>query len=294
MRHSPSIVTTTPASPAAGVASHNSSPSPLANIGPASIIGHSPSVTSLQSRASPSPLMQSNASRSSSPAMQATSAGLAVTLATTTPAFTTLTGLQSTISNINTTANNIYNLNYSQQPTTYASTNPFLTGAYLNYTPGDMFGGDKYNTIGPTKIEPKPFAFSSDSYQDNQKYATLNTKMAYDQDQQHLFSSADRFSSMIGVTSANNMKYQEKSSYLSGGEKSSFLTSGFGTELKYSPGSRDSKTSSSYDTSPNVTQSSSLLGVEETPTPTSSIETEDSNTREVGEKDVEGDGEQSD
>ncbi|KAF7287333.1 hypothetical protein GWI33_001693 [Rhynchophorus ferrugineus] len=40
--------------------------------------------------------------------------------------------------------------------------------------------------------------------------------------------------------------------------------------------------------------SSGLLNVEETPTPTSSIETEDSNTREVGEKDVEGDGEQSD
>ncbi|XP_065174201.1 rho GTPase-activating protein 100F isoform X3 [Atheta coriaria] len=36
------------------------------------------------------------------------------------------------------------------------------------------------------------------------------------------------------------------------------------------------------------------LQVEETPTPTSSIETEDSNTREVGEKDVEGDGELSD
>lgn len=49
-----------------------------------------------------------------------------------------------------------------------------------------------------------------------------------------------------------------------------------------------------YDTSPNVTQSSMLLGVEETPTPTSSIETEDSVTREVGERDVEGDGEQSD
>lgn len=50
-----------------------------------------------------------------------------------------------------------------------------------------------------------------------------------------------------------------------------------------------------YDTSPNITQSSnSFLGVEETPTPTSSIETEDSATREVGERDVEGDGEQSD
>lgn len=48
-----------------------------------------------------------------------------------------------------------------------------------------------------------------------------------------------------------------------------------------------------FDTSPHVTQSSAFLGVDQTPTPTSSIETEDSVTREVGERDIEGDGEQS-
>lgn len=173
----------------------------------------------------------------------------------------------------------MYNINYSQ-PTTYASTNPFLTGAYLNYSPGDMYGTEKYNTIGPIKVEPKPFSFA-ETYQD-QKYATLNTKTTYEQPEQHMYTPTDnRYGSMGGASS----KFQEKSS---------FLSSGYGTELKYSPGSRDSKSASSYDTSPNITQSSSLLGVEETPTPTSSIETEDSNTREVGEKDVEGDGEQSD
>lgn len=48
-----------------------------------------------------------------------------------------------------------------------------------------------------------------------------------------------------------------------------------------------------FDTSPNITHNNAFLGVEETPTPTSSIETEDSVTREVGERDIEGDGEQS-
>lgn len=55
------------------------------------------------------------------------------------------------------------------------------------------------------------------------------------------------------------------------------------------------KVNGGYDAGPNIMQhNASLLGVEDTPTPTSSIETEDSATREVGEKDVEGDGEQSD
>lgn len=228
----------------------------------------SPSITSL-SRASPS-LMPTTASRASSPAMQASSAGLAVTL-NTTPAFSTLTGLQSTISNINTTANNIYNLNYSQ-PTTYASTNPFLTGAYLNYTPGEISFSEKYNTIASTK-DNKPFTFDT-TYQDS-KYSTLHSKSTYDP--------SDFVSSEIKYSTLGS-KYQEKAGYLG---------VNYGGESKYSPGSKDSK-GSSYDTSPNVTQSSMLLGVEDTPTPTSSIETEDSTTREVGERDVEGDGEQSD
>lgn len=68
-------------------------------------------------------------------------------------------------------------------------------------------------------------------------------------------------------------------------------------DLTFSPSSprESSSKSGSNDVSPNMHgNSSSLLHVEETPTPTSSIETEDSATREVGEKDVEGDGEQSD
>lgn len=80
-------------------------------------------------------------------------------------------------------------------------------------------------------------------------------------------------------------KYQEKTGYLG-------VT--FSSDSKYSPGNNKDVKMSAFDTSPNVSQSSMLLGVEETPTPTSSIETEDSTTREVGERDVEGDGEQSD
>lgn len=79
------------------------------------------------------------------------------------------------------------------------------------------------------------------------------------------------------------------------GGKSSYLSTNYNNgDLKFN---REEKTQgSTYETSVNVTQGggSVLLGVEDTPTPTSSIETEDSNTREVGEKDVEGDGEQSD
>lgn len=197
--------------------------------------------------------------RSSSPAMQASSAGLAVTMSTTSPAFSSLSGLQSTISNINnTTTSSMYSLNYPQ-PTTYASTNPFLTGAYLSYTPGES---------------NKPF-----SYLDTEttKYSTLNPKNNYDSSD-YTVSSEQKFNTIGGKSS---------SSYLS--------TNYNNGDLKYhSGGNRDGKTN--YEVSPNVTQSGSsvLLGVEETPTPTSSIETEDSNTREVGEKDVEGDGEQSD
>lgn len=197
--------------------------------------------------------------------MQASSAGLNVTLGTTAPSFSTLSSLQSTISNINTTANNIYGINYPQ--TTYASTNPFLTGAYMTYTPGEQTY-DKYNTIGSTK-EVKSFFESYTN--DTNKYSTLNNKN-YDVSE---YSSADKYNTI-------GSKYPEKTSYLS---------TTYSSDLKYSPGK-----SSGYDTSPNVTQSSSsaMLSVEDTPTPTSSIETEDSNTREVGEKDVEGDGEQSD
>lgn len=143
----------------------------------------------------------------------------------------------------------MYNLNYPQ-PTTYASTNPFLTGAYLSYAPATD------NT--------KPFSYLDEST----KYSTLNTKTSYD--------------------SAEYASSEQKFNTIGG--KSGYLSTNYNSAERFSPG----KTSgSSYETSPNMTQSS-LLGVEDTPTPTSSIETEDSNTREVGEKDVEGDGEQSD
>lgn len=153
----------------------------------------------------------------------------------------------------------------------------------MNYTPGETSYGDKYNTIGSSKELSKPFSFAESSYQDTTKYSTLNTKTSHDTTESMYTPTDTKFNTIGG-------KYQEKSAGYLG-------TTSFGTELKYSPGSRDGKTSgSSYDTSPNVTVSSSsmLLSVEDTPTPTSSIETEDSNTREVGEKDVEGDGEQSD
>lgn len=112
---------------------------------------------------------------------------------------------------------------------------------------------------------------------------------SYDTDT--MFSSGDTKSHTIGGS-----KYPEKTSYLS---------TTYSSDLKYSPSkisSYDCKNSSyegknsSYDVSPNTSQPTGggLLNVEDTPTPTSSIETEDSNTREVGEKDVEGDGEQSD
>ncbi|XP_068898136.1 rho GTPase-activating protein 100F isoform X3 [Tenebrio molitor] len=259
MRSSPSVTISSP-----GIRNSPSSTS-VNSPGPR----NSPSVSSL-SRASPS-ILGGNVSRSSSPAMQATSAGLNVTLGSTTPSFSTLSSLQSTISNISTTASTMFGLNYA--PTTYASTNPFLTGAYLNYTPGEMSYGDKFNTIGSIK-ETKSFF---ENYSSDSKYSS--TKPTYEVTES-MYPTADTKYNTIGS------KYPEKTSYLS---------TTYTSELKYSPG-RETKSGSSYDTSPNVTQSSSsaLLSIEDTPTPTSSIETEDSNTREVGEKDVEGDGEQSD
>lgn len=139
----------------------------------------------------------------------------------------------------------MYNLNYPP-PTTYASTNPFLTGAYLSYT-----GSEK---------DTKPFSYLET---ETTKYSTLNTK-----------------GSNYEVS-----EYSEQKFNTIGGK--SYLSTNFSNgELKFNQGKHN------YETSPSVAQS--LLGVEDTPTPTSSIETEDSNTREVGEKDVEGDGEQSD
>lgn len=142
-----------------------------------------------------------------------------------------------------------------------------------------MSYSDKYNTMSTTK-DTKQFSFDTTSYQES-KYSTLNTKTCYDTSDS-IFTSTDIKYSTLGS------KYQDKTGYLG---------STYTTEAKYSPiGNNKDKnlTTTSYDTSPNISQSSMLLGVEETPTPTSSIETEDSTTREVGERDVEGDGEQSD
>ncbi|KAJ8964175.1 hypothetical protein NQ317_009252, partial [Molorchus minor] len=276
MRPSPSVTLSSPGiRPSPSLASATSGNSPVPR--------NSPSISSL-SRASPSVLGQ--VSRSSSPAMQASSAGLNVTLGGTTPSFSALSGLQST----SVSSASHYGFGYTQsssysQPTTYASTNPFLTGAYLSYTPGEMSYSDKFNTIGSTK-DVKSF-FESYS-NESSKYSTLNTKNNNYNNSDSMFTSSDGKYNTIGS------KYPDKSSYLS----SAYTT----TELKYTPvkGSAfdvHSAKSNSFDVSPNVTQSNSsagLLNVEETPTPTSSIETEDSTTREVGERDVEGDGEQSD
>lgn len=151
----------------------------------------------------------------------------------------------------------------------------------MTYTPGEYNTFDKFSGTG-NKENSKPFSYSDSSNysSDATKYSTLNTKPSYETTDSSGFASTEQKFNTIG------------------GKSSSYLSTNYGSEMKYSPG-RDgnNKTSgSSYETSPNVTQSSSsvLLGVEDTPTPTSSIETEDSNTREVGEKDVEGDGEQSD
>ncbi|KAF5284692.1 hypothetical protein FQA39_LY16944 [Lamprigera yunnana] len=273
MRKSPSVTSAQGIrnSPSASSSLRNS-PS-TASVGSPGTAKHSPSVTSL-SRASPSITLMST-TRSSSPAMQGSSAGLNITLNTTTPSFATLSSLQSTISNINTTANNIYNLNYTQPPT-YASTNPFLTGAYLSYTPSESMHIDKYNTTGSSKDMPKQFSFAESTFPEHLKYNTLNSKTSYDTtESMYIPNDASKFNTI-------GSKYQDKSGY---------LCINYGTDLKY-----NSNKASGYDISPSASHSNNtmLLSVEDTPTPTSSIETEDSNTREVGEKDVEGDGEQSD
>lgn len=126
-------------------------------------------------RASPSILNQ--VSRSSSPAMQGSSAGLNVTLGSTTPSFSPLAGLQSAVGSTSASSTTSgYGWSYSQtssytQPTTYASTNPFLTGAYMSYTPGEV-GFEKYNTIGSTK-EVKSFFESYASAGDSSKFSGL-------------------------------------------------------------------------------------------------------------------------
>lgn len=267
---------------------------------------NSPSISSL-SRASPSSILLSgggNVSRSSSPAMQGSSAGLNVTLGGTTPSFSTLTSLQSTISNISTTANSMYGMSYNTtQPTTYASTNPFLTGAYLNYHPGDMSGGysgggsnNRDNVGGSKTFFDGGYSSSMETTSSSSKYSTLtnnNNKTINNYDPSN---SNNEFTAI----SSDSMKYNTiggSAKYNS--EKISYLSTSYSSDLKYGPSSVRESKSNSYDvtaTSPNVTQSNSaaLLSIEDTPTPTSSIETEDSNTREVGEKDVEGDGEQSD
>ncbi|XP_076250075.1 rho GTPase activating protein at 100F isoform X3 [Rhynchophorus ferrugineus] len=262
MRSSPSVTISSPGirqSPSTTLSSSIGSPA-----GPRT----SPSITSI-SRASPS--LFSQVSRSSSPAMQASSAGLNVTLGGTAPPFSSsLSGLQNTISNMNTTAGNMFGL-YSQ-PTTYASTNPFLTGAYMSYNPSENNYNDKFNTIGSTK-DIKSFFENYTS--DTSKYSTKSA-VSYETDSTYTIS--ENKYNTIGS------KYPE--------QKSSYLSSvGSISEMKYSP----NKNGGGFENVQTTTQGSSgLLNVEETPTPTSSIETEDSNTREVGEKDVEGDGEQSD
>ncbi|CAG9861969.1 unnamed protein product [Phyllotreta striolata] len=243
---------------------------------------NSPSVSSL-SRASPSMLNQT-VSRSSSPAMQASSAGLNVTLGGATPSFgSTLSGYQSSLMSNATTgggpASSDYGWNYTpsstyssqsqaQPPPTYSSTNPFLTGSYMSYTPGESNFAEKFNTIGPSK-EIKSFFESYTS--DVGKYSTLNPRTGASYDADYLYSgSADGKTNGLGT-----------SRYLSDFK---FAGRGAGEYESAGAGAGAGQGGSA----------AGLLHVEETPTPTSSIETEDSNTREVGEKDVEGDGEQSD
>ncbi|XP_045473768.1 rho GTPase-activating protein 100F isoform X3 [Harmonia axyridis] len=237
----------------------------------------SPSVTSL-SRASGDAV-----SRSSSPAMQASSAGLNVTLgppicfSSTTTSYSTLGGYQPTSSSI--PASSMFGSTYTQPPT-YTSTNPFLSGAYLNYQLGDSGSShpDKYNTIGSVK-DTKSFF---ESYSDSSRYNMSGTKPTYE-------------SPDLTTSYTNNSKYNTIGGKYNN-DRASYLSSTH-TDLTFSPSSPGEVASKfrGGDVSPSITQgTASLLNVEETPTPTSSIETEDSVTREVGEKDVEGDGEQSD
>lgn len=243
LRSSPSVSQQIKHSPSGGLSSSNS-PGPRG----------SPSVTSL-SRASPSILSQH--SRSNSPARTTQESSRSTT---TSYGYSYGNGIVTSSSSINTTAGNLFS--YSQ-PATYASTNPFITGAYLNYNPE--------NSSDKSSVKETKSFFES--------YNTSSTKSTYEPTDSISYSSASKYNT-IGKFGNN-----DKPSYLSSTYSS--------TDLKYSNGKESSK---SYDVSPNLPGgiNPSLLNVEDTPTPTSSIETEDSNTREVGEKDVEGDGEQSD
>ncbi|KAH1000451.1 hypothetical protein HUJ04_000357 [Dendroctonus ponderosae] len=232
----------------------------------------SPSIT----RASPS--LFSQATRSSSPAMQASSAGLNVTLGAPAPSFGALSSLQSTISNMGSATSSLFGL-YTQ-PTTYASTNPFLTGAYMAYNnPTDSAPySDKFNTIGSTKdiksfFDGYPCANSPGKYP-----SKLATTYEVEGAERALYSPAKY--NTIGA------KYQEPKAY-----GALYTSPKNGGVLQLSGGAFAKLSSTGFEAGQS---GSGLLQVEDTPTPTSSIETEDSNTREVGEKDVEGDGEQSD
>ncbi|XP_044754351.1 rho GTPase-activating protein 100F isoform X2 [Coccinella septempunctata] len=240
----------------------------------------SPSVTSL-SRATGDTI-----SRSSSPAMQASSAGLNVTLgpsisfSSTTTSYSAMGGYQPSSSSIPTSS--MFGNTYTQPPI-YASTNPFLSGAYLNYQPGDSGSSypDKYNTIGSVKDSKSFF----ESYSDSARHTGSSTKPTYESPDITNYTHDSKYNTI-------GSKYNK--------DRTSNHSSVHTTmaDLKFSPSTprRYSNKSGNIDVSPSVTQETTpgLLEVEETPTPTSSIETEDSATREVGEKDVEGDGEQSD
>lgn len=268
MRQSPSVTISSP-----GIR-HSPSVTSGTSVG-SPVTRSSPSVSNL-SRASPSLMGQT--ARSCSPAMQASSAGLNVTMGPTTPSFSNLTGMPTGTSSNSPSG---YGWIFSQpntytQPTTYASTNPFLTGAYMTYSPGESNTTymDKFNTIGTSK-EVKSF-FESYSTE-NTKYQTLNSKNST-YDSSTIYTKSDHRSDGL------NKKYPQESSYLS---------TNYPPENKYSPSKSNGYDANTTQQSNNL--ASGLLNVEETPTPTSSIETEDSShTREVGEKDVEGDVEQSD
>lgn len=117
------------------------------------------------------------------------------------------------------TTNNMFGL-YTQ-PTTYASTNPFLTGAYMSYNTGESSYSDKYNTIGSTKDIKSFFeSYSSDS---PNKYPT-KLATTYESD------SATNNESLFSTGKYNTIgsKYPD--------QKSSYLSSGYsGMESKYSP-----------------------------------------------------------
>lgn len=107
------------------------------------------------------------------------------------------------------------------QPTTYASTNPFLTGAYMSYAPGESSYADKFNTIGSTKDIKSFFeSYASDS---PSKYPT-KLPTSYETD------ACSASESMYTTSKYNTIgsKYPE--------QKSSYLSSVYSTaESKYSP-----------------------------------------------------------